>query len=169
MNIDEAKTRFIQSWGALGTQWGISRTMAQIHALLLLSAEPMSTEEVMDALSISRGNANMNLRALVDWKLLERIHKLGERKEFFEAEKDIYKIATRIAGERRKRELEPVLTTLAAVAEVEDDPKRKDEIKQFKAVTKDLNAFAKRVDGVLEKVSKSDEHWFLGTLMKLIK
>lgn len=169
MKIDEAKAKFIQSWGALGTQWGINRTMAQIHALLLVAIEPMTTEQVMEALSISRGNANMNLRALIDWQLVERIHKLGERKEYFEAEKDIWKVATRIAGERRKRELQPVIETLSTLREVEKDADRKAEIKEFRKVTKDVQQFAEKVDQMLDKVNKADEHWFLGTLLKVVR
>lgn len=169
MEFDDAKAKFIQSWGALGTQWGINRTMAQIHALLLIATEPMSTEEVMDALSISRGNANMNIRALIDWQLIQRQHKLGERKEFFEAEKDIWKVATRIAGERRKRELQPVISTLGSLQEVNKDPDRKAEIKEFQKVTKDVKQFAERVDQMLDKVNRADEHWFLGTLLSVIR
>ena len=70
MTIQEGRDKFIQSWGALGTSWGINRTMAQIHALLLISPEPLCAEEIMEALQISRGNANMNLRALMDWGLV---------------------------------------------------------------------------------------------------
>ena len=72
MNLEEAKNKFIQSWGTLGSQWGINRTMSQIHALLLVSAEPLSAEDVMEQLNISRGNANMNLRALMDWGLVTK-------------------------------------------------------------------------------------------------
>lgn len=169
MEFDDAKAKFIQSWGALGTQWGINRTMAQIHALLLVATEPLDTEEVMDALSISRGNANMNIRALIDWQLIDRIHKPGERKEFFEAEKDIWKVATRIAGERRKRELQPVIETLSTIRQVEEDPNRKEEIKEFLKVTEDVQDFAERVDQMLHKVNRADEHWFLGTLLKVMR
>ena len=70
MTLTEGKDKFIQSWGTLGTNWGINRTMAQIHALLLVSPESLSAEGIMKELQISRGNANMNLRALIDWGLV---------------------------------------------------------------------------------------------------
>ena len=78
MDLPEAKTKFIQAWGAFGSQWGINRSMAQVHALLLISPEPLSTEDVMEQLNISRGNANMNLRALIDWSLVRRVLKTGD-------------------------------------------------------------------------------------------
>ncbi|MFZ1693694.1 MAG: MarR family transcriptional regulator, partial [Flavobacteriales bacterium] len=108
MTIPEAKDKFIEAWGAFGSAWGINRSMAQVHALLLISHEPLSTEDVMEQLNISRGNANMNLRALIDWSLVRRVLKPGERREFFEAEKDVWKVATHITRERKKRELEPL-------------------------------------------------------------
>ena len=85
MDLQEGKEKFIQSWGALGSSWGVNRTMAQIHALLLISPEPMSAEEIMEELKISRGNANMNIRALIDWGLVFKTLIKGERKEFFMA------------------------------------------------------------------------------------
>ena len=115
MQVNEAKQQFIQAWGTLGSNWGINRTMSQVHALLLLAEEPLSTDEIMADLQISRGNANMNVRALIEWGLVSKILKPGDRKEYFVAEKQISKVARQIARERRKRELQPVLTTLAEI------------------------------------------------------
>jgi DNA-binding MarR family transcriptional regulator len=72
MKITEAKAEFIQAWGTLGSSWGINRTMSQIHALLIVSKDPLSAEDIMDQLKISRGNANMNIRALMDWGLVKK-------------------------------------------------------------------------------------------------
>ena len=72
MQLTEAKEKFVQSWGSLGSQWGINRTMAQIHALLLVSHEALSTEDIMETLQISRGNANMNIRELINWQLVQK-------------------------------------------------------------------------------------------------
>lgn len=104
-------------WGALGTQWGINRTMAQVHAFLLTAPDPMSTDEVMEKLSISRGNAHTNLKELVSWGLIRMVSKKGERKDFFEAEKDVWKIFVIISKERRRREIEPALQVLRDCAE----------------------------------------------------
>ena len=112
MEFKEAKNKFVQTWGALGSQWGINKTMAQIHALLMVSNEAVSMEEVMEELQISRGNASMNLRALMDWGIVYKEYKAGERREFFTAEKDLDELAVKIARERSKREIKPALKIL---------------------------------------------------------
>jgi DNA-binding transcriptional regulator GbsR (MarR family) len=112
MELAEAKLKFIEAWGKLGSEWGINRTMAQVHALLLISPDALTTEEIMEQLSISRGNANMTLRDLISWGLVEKQHKAGERKEYFFAEKDTWAIARQVAQERKKRELDPMLKIL---------------------------------------------------------
>ena len=91
-DFKQSKDAFIAQWGALGSSWGISRTMAQVHALLMVSPAPMSTDEVMEELVVSRGNAHTNLKELVGWGLIRVVVKKGERKEFFEAEKDVWKM-----------------------------------------------------------------------------
>jgi DNA-binding transcriptional regulator GbsR (MarR family) len=166
MNLDEARERFIQSWGALGSNWGINRTMAQIHALLLISSEALSAEEVMAGLDISRGNANMNLRALIDWGLVRKVHKSGERKEFFIAEKDIWHVAMQVIIERRKREIAPVLQMLSEVKKVKgdsDDP----EVKAFIDSVDSLDTIVGQADSFLELLVKADQNWFANTLLKL--
>ncbi len=116
-NLKQARDEFVAQWGALGTQWGINRTMAQIHALLMTAPEPMTTDEVMEELQISRGNAHTNLKELVAWGLLRAVVKKGERREFFEAEKDVWQIFTIVARERKRREIEPALAILSKCAE----------------------------------------------------
>lgn len=115
--LREVRDRFVAQWGVMGTQWGINRTMAQIHALLMTSAEPMSTDEVMEELAISRGNAHTNLKDLVNWGLLRIVTRKGERKEYFEAELDVWEIFRRIVQERKRREIDPALDTLRACME----------------------------------------------------
>ncbi|MFM1931350.1 MAG: hypothetical protein RL226_653 [Bacteroidota bacterium] len=168
MQFDEAKEQFINSWGSLGSSWGVSRTMAQVHALLLISDQPLSAEDVMEGLNISRGNANMSLRALIDWGLVEKKIKLGERREFFVAEKDLWKVAVRIMKERRKRELEPILSTLKQVREIEPGSGEQDEVQAFKKQMEELDDFAKRVDGMLGKLAAADENWFTGLLTRML-
>lgn len=169
MELQEAREQFINSWGTLGSNWGISKTMAQVHALLMVSAEPLSTEEVMEELNISRGNANMNLRALIDWGLVEKQTKLGERKEFFVGEKDMWKIATKITQERRKRELEPVLKVLDQLQDIDPKSGEKQEIKSFKKQMKNLQDFTNKADKLLNRFTRADEGWFTSVLMRLIK
>lgn len=110
----EAQDRFISLWGRTGSNWGIPRTMAEVHALLFITGNPMSADDVMDRLKISRGNASMTLRALVDWGLVERTHNRGDRREYFQAVQDVWRMFRIIVRERKKREVDPVLEELAA-------------------------------------------------------
>ncbi|MFN7375889.1 MAG: GbsR/MarR family transcriptional regulator [bacterium] len=110
-----AQDRFIAVWGQMGSTWGVSRTMAEVHALLFIVGEPMCTDDVMERLAISRGNASMSLRALVDWGILARVHKRGDRKEYFQAEGDPWVILRAVVAERMKREMDPVLAGLAEI------------------------------------------------------
>ena len=112
-----ARDEFVAQWGALGTQWGINRTMAQIHALLMTAPQPMTTDDVMEELEVSRGNAHTNLKELVAWGLIRVVVKKGERRDYFEAEKDVWQIFTIVARERKRREIEPALALLAKCAE----------------------------------------------------
>lgn len=168
MKLEDARQQFIQSWGVLGTQWGINRTMAQIHALLLVSTDALSADEVMEQLKISRGNANMNLRDLMDWGLVYKVLRPGERKEFFCAEKDIWKVAMRIAKERKKRELDPMIKVLEEIKDVEGDKKDADN-KAFVDMMGQIQRFARQADKALDGLVKADENWFTGTLLKLFK
>ena len=160
MNLAEAQQQFIQSWGVLGSSWGINRTMAQVHALLLISPESLSTEDIMSELNISRGNANMSLRALIDWGIISKSFKAGQRMEFFQAEKNLWELSKQVAKERRKRELEPVLKMLDQVRDLQDTDG--ESLKEFKKVTKNIDQFAHRADQMLNVIEKADEHWFFG-------
>ncbi|MEM1126834.1 MAG: hypothetical protein AAGI71_09300 [Bacteroidota bacterium] len=114
----DALQRFVLFWGEMASNWGINRTMAQIHALLYVTETPMDTDTIMERLQISRGNANMNLRSLVGWSLAKKVHVAGSRKDFFTAEKDVWQITAQIIREREKRELKPVMQQLVECREV---------------------------------------------------
>lgn len=167
MELKEASDKFIQSWAQLGTNWGINKTMAQIHALLLISKNSLSTEDIMEKLMISRGNTNMNVRALIDWGLVYREYKIGERMEFFRAEKDINKVSRCIARERRKREIEPVINLMSELSTLNLGDS--DDAKEFTKVSKDIHAFSNTIDGFLDKFSRADENWFYALMLKLMK
>ena len=169
MNLPEAKEKFIQSWGSLGSKWGINRTMAQIHALFLITDELLSAEEIMDTLKISRGNANMNIRTLIDWGLVYKEYKTGERKEFFRGEKDIWKVTQRVIKARQRQELDPMLDVLSQLQHIEADTKNKKEVEAFTKQIKNIKSFAELADNSLTKISGSEENWFLKTFMKFIK
>ena len=168
MKYSEGKEKFIEAWGKLGSEWGINRTMAQVHALLLISPEALTTEEIMEQLSISRGNANMTLRDLIGWGLVEKRHKAGERKEYFFADKDVWNIARQVAKERRKRELEPVLKVLDELSKVKGDIKDP-QFKIFNKSITDINKLARNVDKTFETMIKADETWIGSSLLKIFK
>lgn len=166
MDLIEAKQQFIQSWGVFGSNWGINRTMAQIHALLLIAPEPLNADEIMEELRISRGNANMNIRELINWGIADKVLKPGDRKEYFSAEKDIWKVAMRIMKERKKRELDPIIKTMEEIRDI-DGGKKDAETKAFLDTVNQIQKFAKQADGAMAGLIKADENWFTGTLLKL--
>ncbi len=110
--LTQAKGLLVRRWGEMGGYWGINRTMAEIHALLFVSGQPLCTDDIMEQLHISRGNASMNLRGLVDWGLIHRVHHLGDRKEYFQADTDVWHMFETIMRERRRREVEPIVATI---------------------------------------------------------
>lgn len=167
MKLEEAQEKFIQAWGALASSWGINRTMSQVHALLMIAPEPMSAEEIMERLNISRGNANMNLRALIDWGLVSKELKQGDRKEYFVAEKDIWTIAMRIIQERKKRELNPVSRIIEQVSDVEIDPENPEAV-AFRQTIENIEKFVTNADILLTRISNADENWFTQILLKML-
>ena len=108
----QALERFILFWGEMASNWGINRTMAQIHALLYAAEKPLDTDAIMQRLQISRGNANMNLHSLVNWNLVRKVHRPGSRKDYYVAEKDVWHITAQIIRERERREIRPVMQQL---------------------------------------------------------
>jgi DNA-binding transcriptional regulator GbsR (MarR family) len=167
MDFIEAKNKFVQTWGALGSQWGINKTMAQIHALLMVSNKPISMEDIMEELQISRGNASMNLRALMDWGIVYKEYKAGERREFFTSEKDFDELAVKIAKERSKREIKPALKVLKEVSQVKLNAN--EEEKHFTDQTTKLYDFVLKADNMLEKATEFKENWLGRLVIKIMK
>lgn len=108
----QAIDQFVLLWGEMASAWGINKTMAQIHALLYAESDPLDTDAIMKQLSISRGNANMNVRSLLHWQLIQKVHYKGERKDFYTAEKDVWNIVAILIRERHQREIEPIKQNL---------------------------------------------------------
>ncbi len=123
-SLERAQDQFILEWGRMSSSWGINRTMAQIHALLFVSGVPLEVNEIMDRLQISRGNASMNLRELMDWGVVRRFRHPGERKDTYVSESDPYQMFVRIIKERKRREIDPTADAIKEVVEKipEDDP-----------------------------------------------
>lgn len=167
MQLSEAKEKYIQTWGTFATNWGINRTMAQVHALLLASGKPLSTDEVMEQLEISRGNANMNLRALIDWGIVRKEFIKGDRKEYFVAEKDVWYLFKQITKERRKREIEPVISFLEELKNIEDNDT--EEAQEFIKLMNDFSSVTGKINNIMDLAIKSDDHWLVGKITNLLK
>ena len=169
MKLADAKAEFIESWGRFGSDWGINRTMARIHGLLLASPAPLDTDRVMEELSISRGNASTNLRGLVDWGVVRKVHRPGVRREYYEAEADLWEVARRVAERRRSRELDPVLRVAERLAAVKpsrgDDPA---EVRRFVALMREITDIGGRAGRILDLVVSLDRTGFFGRLLKLL-
>ena len=108
----KAQDQFILEWGRMSSSWGINRTMAQIHALLFVVGEPLDMNEIMERLQISRGNASMNLRELMDWGIVRRSRRPGDRKDTYHSETDPYQMFLRVARERKRREIDPTVDAI---------------------------------------------------------
>lgn len=120
--LPPAMTRFILHWGDLGGQWGVNRSVAQIHALLYLSEEPINAEQIAEVLGLARSNVSTSIKELLNWRLIHRVPMLGDRRDHFAAETDIWEMVTRIARGRKAREIDPAEAALkAATTEADAD------------------------------------------------
>ena len=168
--LRRVQDEFIRRWGEMGQTWGINRTMAEIHAMLYITAKPGCTDDVMERLNISRGNASMSLRALCDWGIIRRLHRRGERREYFESLSDVWEIFSIIAAERKRREMDPVLETIKQCQHMLDEEnlgqaakgedvratrERLQQMEEFMSVTnKIFQAFVSNTKAGLNKVVK---------------
>jgi DNA-binding transcriptional regulator GbsR (MarR family) len=146
--LTDVQDRFVASWGQMAGAWGISRTMAEVHALLYITGEPLNTDDVMARLEISRGNASMSLRALLDWGIIERAHKRGDRKEYFTAQQDVWTMFRAIVRERVKREVDPLIASLYELGDLAGGPRGSraasaDERKQLEATHQRIESLVK--------------------------
>ncbi len=142
----DTRSEFVESWGSMGALWGINRSMARIHALLLATREPLGLEEITEQLDMSRGNASMCLKDLRHWGVVRRVNLTGERRDFYIAEDDPWSMLFRIASERKKREFDPALTALQKVLATtgeEDDLVR--------ARLEDLEELLRALDRLLQR------------------
>ena len=147
-----SRAEFIESWGSMGALWGINRSMARIHALLLATKEPLGLEEITEALEISRGNASMCLKELRHWGVIRRVHLTGERRDFYIAEDDIWSMLFRIATERKKREFDPALSALRKVLDSTDP---EDDLVRERLT--ELEEILRAVERVLQRFLKSED------------
>jgi DNA-binding transcriptional regulator GbsR (MarR family) len=122
--VEQVQERFINQWGNMVDAWGLNKTMGQIHALLYITGQAMTADEIMDQLNISRGNVSMNLRELMNWGVVRREHRKGDRKQYFVAEEDPWRWFKNVVRERRKREVEPIIEAFFDTLTLLDSPRR---------------------------------------------
>jgi DNA-binding transcriptional regulator GbsR (MarR family) len=165
--LTAARDEFISQWGAMGGAWGINRTMAQVHALLMTSERALTTDEVMAELKISRGNAHQNLRELVGWGLVRSVIRKGERKEYFESEKDVWRMFCTIARERKRREVEPALRVLRACEE-QTRGLRGEKAAAFNKQIRALTEFVAQADMIMDRASKAERSTLVPLLLRML-
>ena len=120
---DELTRQFVEHWGVMARSWGINATMGELFALLYVTGEDWTADDLRERLRVSRGNVSMNLRELIAWGVVHKVHRQGERREYYRAEHDVWTLFRRILRERKRRELDPTLVVLdRSVAMVGDDP-----------------------------------------------
>lgn len=163
MKLTPAVERFILHWGEMGGRWGVNRSVAQIHGLLFLSAEPMNADEISEVLSIARSNVSNSIKELQSWGLVKPVHVMGERKEHFEALKDVQQTFNVIVEERKKREIDPTLTLLRDLSiELENQNDADPHVKQQ---VNSMLGFVDDLAGWYEDVKKLPDD----VLMKLVR
>ncbi len=167
-DLRAARDEFVAEWGAMGSAWGINRTMAQIHALLMVTPRALTTDEIMEELRISRGNANQNLRELVGWGLVRGVVRKGERKEYFESEKEVWKMFTIIVRERKRREIDPALEALGRCRESTRRLKGA-EAEAFQKQIRALEDFVGLAAKVMDRVAAGSESKLLPLAMRVLK
>ncbi len=164
MDYKEARLKFIKNWGEFGINWGVNRILAQIHGLLLINCVPVCADEIMEELKISRGSANTNLRILLDWELAQIDHVTEKRKEYFVAEKDMWKVFCQIVKHRRKKELDPLLESLETLAHLQPQCQNSSE---FVKMIESIESFSKKADSALQNIVKENPNFIVSSYFKL--
>ena len=164
MKLPDAIERFILHWGEMGGFWGVNRSVAQIHALLYVSTRPQTAEDIAASLSMARSNVSNSLKELLAWGLIRRTPILGDRRDHFEAETNVWEIATKITAGRKAREIDPAIVTLRACVEEGVDDPRMDPVAVQRL--KDLLEFTLAVDRFYRQITSLPRATLM-TLMRL--
>ena len=163
--IDEIRTaqdRFIEFWGEMGTRWGVQRSVAEVHALLFIAGEPLPAEEIMERLRISRGSVSTTLRQLTEWGLVQRVRPKdaksrdrADRREFHQAEQDVWKLFYTILRARKRREFDPLIEELDGCRVAQKGVRKTDRQKQHDQKIEELLELCQFFDGLANTISKS--------------
>lgn len=159
-SVDEiraAQDRFIEFWGEMGTRWGVQRSVAEVHALLFIAGEPLSAEEIMERLSISRGSVSTTLKQLDEWELVQRVRSKdrADRREYHQAEQDVWKLFYTILRARKRREFDPLIEELGGCRVAQKSSRKTDRHKQHDQKIDELLELCRFFDGLANTISKS--------------
>ncbi len=169
MKYSDARQQLIHRWGQLSTHWGISKTMGQIHALLMISPGPLTADQIIGELNISRGNVSQSLRSLLEWGVIHKAFMPGDRKEYFTSEKDMWKMALQIARERKRRELDPVIQSMQHLQEIDKNSASPEEIESLNTVSSQILDVAMQVDKMLEIGIRSGSQSLVRKLISVLR
>jgi DNA-binding transcriptional regulator GbsR (MarR family) len=150
MALTKAAREFILHWGEMGSRWGVNRTVAQVHALLYLSAEPLTAEDIAEALSVARSNVSSSLRELQNWQLVQAAHQMGDRRDFFSTSHDVWQLFLLVVQQRVERELEPTIAALGRLA----TEARAEKQPEVTARIAGMHAFLEEMHGWYRQVAK---------------
>ena len=153
----------------MASTWGVPRSMSQIYALLLIQSEPLNTDDIMAGLSISRGNISMSMKDLMEWGLVYKVFKAGDRKDYYEAEKDMWIALRRIVQERKRKELDPAMRQIARLKSVKDSDADPDELLAFSSAIKNVIDMGQTVDNFLDNITDTKKVKIFKWLNKLKK
>lgn len=144
MTLSKAAREFILHWGEMGNRWGVNRTVAQVHALLYLSAEPLTAEDIAETLSVARSNVSTSLRELQNWQLVQATQQLGDRRDFFSTSHDVWQLFSTVVQQRVEREIEPTIAALerlTADAQAEKQPEVTARIAAMRAFLQEMHGW----------------------------
>lgn len=151
MHLSPAVEKYVLHWGEMGTRWGTNRTVAQIQALLYLSPEPLTAEQICDLLSVARSNVSTSIRELQSYGLVRMTHVLGDRRDYFESIHDVWELFRVIIEQRKQRELNPTLSMLQRCAEEVDGENDTDAA--TKARIRNMLEFVETISGWYEEIN----------------
>lgn len=166
MEYCDAKDKFVKAWGELATNWGVNKTMGLIHGMLLISEKSVCVECIMTYLDVSKSNVIINLKVLQDWGLVYKVSEQGERKDYYVAEKNTWKMFLNIVEHRKKKELEPLKSLLLEMKTVSPSCSESQELCN---IIKELDHFTKKVDCVLDNLVKSESSFLLQSFIKMVR
>lgn len=150
MALSKSAREFVLHWGEMGSRWGVNRTVAQVHALLYLSAVPLNAEDIADALSVARSNVSSSLRELQNWQLVQATHQMGDRRDFFSTSHDVWQLFLTVVQQRVEREIEPTIAALGRLA----TEARAEKQPEVTARIADMHDFLRELHGWYQQVTK---------------